>query len=512
MSRSLAGWLAASLVAVGSASAQPLSEADFADAPSWLGEAYAARGFEPVWSRGGQPSAAFEALVSAVEGLDARGIDPEAYGLSGLRRLSTEPVAVREQGASLVFAKLASDLLEGRTDPEIEYQPNFGPEVEARRGRILNEAFSRRMPTDYLDAATPDNFLVERLQGALVRYRRIASQGGWRAVPSDVVIEPGEEHDAIPAIRDRLVREGFHAGSSRRPDDRMTAPVANDEFTEALKAFQRSRSISDDGVVGPNTLAALNETPEELIQRLEVNIERARWLPSDLGDEAALVNIADFTLRLYEGEREVDDIPVVVGEEEHQTPVFADTMETVVVNPYWNVPSSILINEIAPQQVADPSYVDRKRFEVLRGGEVVPAPSVDWRAAAAGRPSFRVRQMPGEDNALGLIKFLFPNKYAVYLHDTPAEQLFARDVRTFSHGCIRVKEPLRFGAWILRRSEAEIAGMIRSGERQEIETPPVPVYITYMTAWAEADGTVRFARDVYGRDDALAARLGVEGS
>ena len=476
------------------------------EAPEWLAKVYAERGGALVWSRGDRPSRAFLDLLGALDQAEARGLDTSMYAADALRRLAHAGPAAREQGAAIVFARFAQDLVEGRTDPQLEYQPNFAELRDHRKGDLLRAAYARRSPMAYLAEATPDNFLVERLTDALGTYRRMAARGGWDAVArdGDVLIKAGDAHPLVPAIRERLAAEGFGGGGDG--DAWSGADAA------ALEAFQRSRSMMEDGVVGPDTIDALNETPEDLIERLEVNIERARWLPQRLGERAAFVNAADYTLRLYEDDRLASSMPVIVGTEQTQTPVFADTMERVVVNPYWNVPASILIGEIAPKQLADPGYVAAKDFEVLRSGQIVSPASVDWAAAAGGEPDFRVRQTAGDHNALGRIKFLFPNKYAVYLHDTPADALFERDVRTFSHGCIRVAEPVRFGAWLLGMDEAEVQAMIDSEERVVLPTPATPVYVAYFTAWAEPEGDVRFARDVYDRDARVARALAGEGA
>ncbi len=479
-----------------------IGPAAFEDAPDWMRKLYEERDYEPVWSEGIRPSEAFLDLVSALEAAEARGVDLSRYTVASAEALRRAEPAEREQKATKIFTDFALDLIEGRTSPEIEYQPGFDELRDRQRGELARAAFALGNPLDHLEQVTPDNFLVERLADALMEYRLMAARGGWNKLTAegDILIEEGDEHPLVPAIRERLAAEGFlrPLGDGDVFDGRLVA---------ALKAFQRSRSIMDDGVVGPSTVAALNETPEDLIERLEINIERARWLPTELGDRAAFVNAADYTLRLYERDAKVGEMAVIVGEERTQTPIFADTMETVVVNPYWNVPYSILTGEIAPKQVEDPSYIPSNDFEVLVDEEVVSPSFVDWEAAAAGEASFRVRQTAGDHNALGRIKFLFPNKYAVYLHDTPADSLFDRDIRTFSHGCIRVEEPLRFGAWLLDETESELAAMIRSEERIEIETPPVPVYITYFTAWAEPDGDVTFARDIYERDAQVLAKL-----
>ena len=493
---------AALLVSVSPVAAQDASlAAAFDGAPGWLTEVYEGRDDRPVWSDGDRPSDAYRALVRSIEAAEARGLDTRMYALDSIKALAGASVTVREQGAALMFARYAQDLLQGRTDRELEYQPDFAQLRERGRGDLLAAAYEAGDPMAYLAERTPDNFLVERLTDALGTYRGMAARGGWDVIdaPSDILVKEGETDPVVPAVRTRLAAEGFRSIGS--------GAAWTKADMDALKAFQRTRSISDDGVLGPNTLAALNETSEDLVRRLEVNIERARWLPEKLGERAAFVNVADFTLRVYEGGAKAFDMPVIVGKDRTQTPLFADTMESVVVNPYWNVPSSILIGEIAPKQIADPSYIAAKNFEVLRGGQVVSPSSVDWAAAAAGSPTFRVRQTAGDYNALGRIKFLFPNKYAVYLHDTPADSLFERDVRTFSHGCIRIAEPVRFGAWLLDMDQAELQRMIDSKARAEMPTPAMPVYIAYFTAWAEPDGQVTFARDIYDRDAKVAKAL-----
>lgn len=471
----------------------------FESAPTWLRDVYADQGYEAVWSKGKRPSRAFKDLVRAIENAEKRGLDTSLYALDRVKSLRREDPAVREQGAALIFARFAQDLIEGRTDPLLEYQPDFAQVRDAGKAEILTAAYAQGNPVDYLASATPDNFLVERLTDALGQYRRIAERGGWDAITNqdDILIKEGEDHPLVPAIRARLKAEGFARRAGK-------GEVWSSTDATALKAFQRTRSMSDDGVIGPNTIDALNETPEDLIETLEINIERARWLPRELGDRAAFVNVADYTLRVYEEGAKSFDMPVIVGEKQTQTPIFADTMESVVVNPYWNVPASILIGEIAPKQLDDPTYIERKNFEVLMGGEVVAPRSVDWQAASEGSPTFRVRQTAGDYNALGRIKFLFPNKYAVYLHDTPADSLFSQDIRTFSHGCIRIAEPVKFGAWLLGEDQDTLQRMIDSRDRTEMPTPATPVYITYFTAWAEPDGQVTFARDIYDRD----ARVG----
>jgi murein L,D-transpeptidase YcbB/YkuD len=291
--------------------------------------------------------------------------------------------------------------------------------------------------------------------------------------------------------------------------------VYTPRLENAVKAFQRSRGIRVDGAVGPNTLERMNETPEQLVELLTLNLERARWLPQDFAPRFLLVNIADFTVSAYEDERKAFSMRTVVGTRYDQTPTFADEMEYVVGNPYWNIPESIMVEEIAPKQAENPGYLRSKNMEVVEGwtvdAEPIDASMIDW-ADVDGSEDWRVRQRGGPTNSLGLIKFIFPNEYAVYLHDSPAESLFDRPDRTFSHGCIRVEEPAKLAEWVLEGTGYGSAGaverLLASGEREQIFLEEnLPVYITYMTAWPGDDGRVRFVEDVYGRDAGIETAL-----
>ncbi|MBT8473440.1 MAG: L,D-transpeptidase family protein, partial [Marinicaulis sp.] len=296
-----------------------------------------------------------------------------------------------------------------------------------------------------------------------------------------------------------------------------TVALYDETLAGAVKRFQKSRGIVPDGIVGPNTLEKMNVAPEELVNNIRINIERARWLPQDFSERYVLVNIARFTVGLYENERLQQEIKTVVGKYHQQTPVFAGSMSYVVFNPYWNVPFSILRDEIAPKVLEDTDYLAKNNYEVVRGwddetAEIVDPKSIDWNDVIAGETDIRVRQKPGPSNALGRVKFMFPNEYAVYLHDTPAQALFERTDRAFSHGCIRLDEPLEFAEWVFSRSsdwdydkiEAVLAAETR--ETVPLETE-IPVYVTYFTAWAGPDGDVYFLDDVYNRDSKLAAAL-----
>jgi murein L,D-transpeptidase YcbB/YkuD len=264
--------------------------------------------------------------------------------------------------------------------------------------------------------------------------------------------------------------------------------VYDRDLRDALRHFQDRVAIDGDGQVGSGTLRELNHAVEERIAEVKLNMDRWRWLPQDLGRLFVLVNIAGFELEVIENDQAIESMNVVVGKAGWSTPVFADTIEHVVVNPYWTPPPSIMEEEILPAIARDPGYLARNNFE---------------RTANGG-----VRQRPGPGNALGRYKFLFPNDDNIYLHDTPADHLFSRVRRDFSHGCIRLERPADLARLLLAKasthSPASLEGLVATGSEKWITLrKPVPVYLVYFTAWVKEDGTLRFHHDVYGHDEDL---------
>jgi len=250
-------------------------------------------------------------------------------------------------------------------------------------------------------------------------------------------------------------------------------------------------------------LSALNVPVEERIEQLTLNMERWRWLPESLGERHIIVNVPTYQLDVYENGHVVLPMRVVTGKKDNPTPIFMDKMESVVFSPYWNVPPDIARNETIPAVMSDPGYLARNEMELVKGKRVVSPRSVSWAAVEAGDYTFR--QRPGEKNALGHVKFLFPNQFDVYLHDTPADSLFARTERSFSHGCVRVEKPEELAEYVLRAQpewtrERIIAAMHSGSEKWVTLKEPLPVYILYMTAWVNPDGAVQFREDIYGHD------------
>jgi murein L,D-transpeptidase YcbB/YkuD len=285
---------------------------------------------------------------------------------------------------------------------------------------------------------------------------------------------------------------------------------------EAVKRFQLRHGLLDDAVVGKNTISALNVSLLARIEQMVLNLERRRWMEDDRGERYVFVNLSDFQLKVVDHDRTIFVSPIIVGTEYNQTPVFSHDMEYLEFNPYWNVPPKIARNELLPKIKENPGYIAEQNFELLSGwsGDDVPVDpmTIDWSTVSASDFSYKLRQLPGDGNALGRVKFMFPNRFDVYLHDTPSHGLFARETRTFSHGCVRVGDPLGLAAVVLAGEPgwdtARIDAVVASGERTIVPlTKHLPVHIAYITAFVNKDGVVNFRRDIYGRDKSLAAAL-----
>ena len=343
------------------------------------------------------------------------------------------------------------------------------------------DAAVKDSPARALEALRPEHPQYAALSEALVRHRKIASAGGWPALPDKVALKPGKASPHVATLRARLQASGDYGGVGM-------GDVYDKPLVEAVKAFERRHGLSPDGIVDKDTLAALNVPVEDRIRQIELNLERWRWQGWTPGARSILVNIPTFQLHGYEEGRETLTMRVVTGTGDSPTPVFGEGMTHVVFSPHWNVPPNILETEILPAVRRNPGYLARNNMEMVRteGGALT------------------VRQRPGPRNSLGLVKFLFPNPFHVYLHDTPADNLFARSRRAFSHGCVRLEKPEELARFVLRGSEwddAEIAAAMRSGRERFVSLDQkVPVTIAYFTAWVDEDGTVRFGPDVYRHD------------
>lgn len=475
------------------------------------------------------------ALLESIQAAERHGLDPEDYGFTrlsqGLAALNRGAALSPEQRSALdtafteAFQSLARDLATGRIAPKsVDASWHISP-VSPDLDAVLDQALRHNDVAGTLAALAPQQQEYARLMESLQRYRNIAAAGGWPQIPGGSSLTLGRANDParVHVLRQRLAAEGYLPQPVASPTDSAISAIPalpadsyDSALAEAVRQFQASRGLLVDGIVGAGTLRALNVPAQERAQQIALNMERWRWLPSSLGDPHIRVNIAAYQLDVYEGERRVMNMPVIVGKEGWSTPFFNDAIDHVMLNPNWDVPRSIAIEDILPKVREDPSYLYENNFVVLDGWDedatrIDPA-TIDWYAVSAEDFPYRFRQLPGSDNALGRIKFMFPNQFAVYLHDTPDEHLFESRQRALSHGCIRVARPLDLADYLFRDDpawdRARFAQAIASGRHMRVDLPaPVPVYLLYWTAFVDDQGRMQLRPDIYGVDEAQSRAL-----
>lgn len=408
-----------------------------------------------------------------------------------------EKLAAFETQVTAALLALGRDVALGRTRPnQVVGQWKARRETPDLIG-TLSSAVDGDVKT-WLDHVRPPHPEYAALQKAYVDLRGQKEKGGWPAVPAG--LKPGKSDAGVVALRQRLAASGQLKAEAAANNSQLY----DADVQAAVKAFQDLHSIKATGVVDDATRAAMNVSLDERLDQVALNLDRWRWMPDDLGERHFLVNIPYYHLIAREHGKPVMDIRVVVGKQGNETPIFSDEMETVVFSPYWNIPDSIKQGETAPAVMRDPGYLDRNNMEILRGSRRVDPASVDWSNPGELR-QLAIRQRPGANNALGHVKFLFPNDFDVYLHDTPADSLFQRQGRAFSHGCIRVEEPEVLATYVLKGySEwdgARIKNAMYSGDEQHVKLKEkIPVHITYFTAWVDDNGGLHFQPDIYGYD------------
>jgi murein L,D-transpeptidase YcbB/YkuD len=477
-----------------------------------LRRVYQERGFRPFWVTPEGLSDGGRHLIAILAGPSRERRSSEEHRLTEIGHLFQQaypdPLSSHlhaipefEWALSRAFLARTNRLVEGRR-PAARARENWdfrdqAPDVV----QVLHHAEElgvRQTLSELAESHEPYTFLRQ----ALNEYRSIQRAGGWPGIPEGHPLEPGDRSARVLALRRRLSVSG-DLGT------RSESEVYDGEVEQAVRRFQERHGLHPDGRVGTRTLEALNVPVEERVQKLEINLERRRWLPASLEDEFVWINIPEFRLRVFRKGQVVLQMPVVVGTVSTPTPSFRDEIDHAILNPYWNVPETIALNEIVPRAATDPGYLERGSYEVLdASGELVPSGPVHAVDVEKGR--YRIRRKPGPANDLGRIKFMLPNQYEVYLHDTPSRQLFERDTRAFSHGCIRLGRPMELAGYLFpdRFRNGEFDQEIEEGTERVVPLEkPVPVYIVYFTAWGSKDGVVQFRDDIYGRDEELWSEL-----
>jgi len=494
-----------------------LEEPGMAGAPvsatALLERFYEERHFSPAWDM----PAKLASLLDAIAASRRHGLSPRDYNRDVLLRLS-DAAAFRPSArlaaeldvrATEALARLALHLHHGKIDPvALEPSWNFsGPMDGIDLVDALHAIIDAPRMQDALDGLAPDDAYYRGLMDALARYRLIVARGGWPRVPGGETLGRGMTSPRVAALRTRLEMSGDH-----RP-----APVAADaehfdaKLDAAVRRFQRRHGLGVDGLVGADTLAALNVSARARVDQLRINMERARWVFQDLEERFLLVNIARYRVMLIERGRVSWSTRAVVGRPFRQTPVFKARMTHLEFNPVWTVPRTILEKDLLPEIREDPGALQKKNMRLLDfDGRPVAPGSVDWATVRAAAFPYMVRQAPGPDNPLGRVKFMYPNPHDVYMHDTPLRSQFHRAGRAFSSGCIRLERPLELARILLAGTEWDAAAIERvtaSGETRTVYLPrPITVLTLYGTAAPSALG-VDFATDVYARDERLLAAL-----
>jgi L,D-transpeptidase YcbB len=486
-----------------------------AGARDLIATVYERRGFAPLWSDRSRA----EALLKSIEASASHGLEPRDYHapLLAAAASAAETAADPEQAQAErdllltdAFVRLAYHLYFGKADPRSLQQGwNFARRLEGTDpAGALASLLEAPDPAASLENLAPRLAQYRDLRGALARLRGIGQRGGWPGVSGGPKLERGSTGPRVRQLRERL-----------QASDELAPGAANELFDEALEAavlrFQTDHGLEADGVVGPATLAALNVTVAERIAQLRANLERLRWVARELRGEYLLVDIAGFSAQLWLKDSLVWQARVVVGRPFRKTPEFRAPMKYLVLNPEWNVPPTILREDVLPKVTRDPAYLQRHQMRVLDpAGRAVDPAGIGWQSYR-GRPRafpYQIVQAPGQDNPLGRIKFMFPNEHSVYLHDTPSRALFDKAVRAFSSGCIRVDQPLELALLLLddpeRWSRPQLLERIASGTTQTVPlNRAVPVLLLYFTATAEADGRIRYRPDLYQRDGPIIRAL-----
>lgn len=456
-----------------------------------LPDLYEQRNFQPLWT---QP-ATIDDLLRAIRDASGDGLNPADYHLEAIERLRdgthTDSHAVADLDLVLTdaFVQLAYHSRFGKVDPE-QLDPNWNHTRALSGGEpvaALLKAVDSGQIQAFIQSLTPQQPSYRRLRDGLARYRGIEAAGGWPHIAAGPTLKPGMTDPRVVSVRQRLIASGD------LPADAAGGQEYDAQLADGVKSFQDRHGLDTDGAIGPGTLKELNVTVAQRIEQIRATLERSRWVMNDLPERYVLVNVAGFRVYLIEhGERKWSS-RVVVGTPYTKTPIFRADMKYIVLNPTWTVPASIVRKEILPGMRRDPNYLQRKGYEQVNGQFVQPA---------------------GERNALGHIKLMFPNSHSVYLHDTPSKKYFDETSRTFSHGCVRVQQPVELAALVLNDpawSVAALEAAISTGKtRTVLLKEPIPVLILYWTAAVDADGRVTFRPDIYGRDPAVIHALDEE--
>ncbi|MEL7428791.1 MAG: L,D-transpeptidase family protein [Pseudomonadota bacterium] len=457
----------------------------------------------------GEWNARARAAIRVLEDAESYGLRASDYTINVEAPETAEEAATaayrlkKELALSIAVVRYAMDAEFGTINPNRLSGYHDFPVHDAQTPVILDEVFGPGLPANTLVTFHPTNEKFEALRNELASLQ--TRRDDVIDLPAKILIKPGQRHEELPKFIEAIKKRGsddLKAAHDKTLSLYLGELQYSEELVALVKDYQKEAGLGADGIIGRNTsakLAGISSADRETTVKLAM--ERLRWLPDELGDRHVFINQPEFVARYIEDGKENLSMRVVVGKKSNQTNFFYDEIEHVEYNPYWGVPRSIIVNEFLAKSISNPGYLDQKGYEVTTfSGKRIPASSINWSQVGAN-PNFAVRQPPGKANALGELKIMFPNKHAIYMHDTPAKSLFKRDTRAFSHGCVRLHDPHAMAAAVLGKTKAQVKASIAGGRNQtEKLSVKMPVYVSYFTAWPQADGKVKYFADMYGRD------------
>ncbi|WP_238481596.1 L,D-transpeptidase family protein [Pseudochrobactrum algeriensis] len=468
-----------------------------------------------LWSDGLNVSSRAEDVLALFERAEEEGLVPAEYAVkvpdltfdAAQKDQRIREMAAFEINLTARALRYALDAGEGRVIANRLSGFHDLPRNRIKPELVLKTLEDASDPVEVLSSFNPQNSYYQKLKAQLASMK--PETKNTVRIAADTLIKPGQDNAELPKILALIVQKapaGYLNSYQEMFDRHKDGTLYDPELVAAVKDYQKLMGKVPDGVIGRATIAGLQgETSSVKRERILYAMERLRWLPRDFGQRYVFVNQPAYRAQYFDQGKEQLAMDVVIGSPRNQTHFFYDTISTVVFNPSWGVPRSIVMNEMMPRILADSGYLDRNNYEVIAGGKRVASSSVNWSAVAQGKAHVGVRQKPGPSNALGELKILFPNSHDIYLHDTPSKAAFKRDMRAISHGCIRLADPRAMASAVMSTGEENLTKYFGKNERGIKVPSGVPIYLTYFTAWPdEASGKIRYYDDVYARDEGLA--------
>lgn len=477
---------------------------------------YSERDFQTAWMRKKGVTKEGEQLLEAISRASEDGLDGEDYKLQYLyhlkkkvekeKNIEVAEITKLDKELTAAYLKYASHKLNGRINPEQLDEMWKADSREMDLAAHLQNALQSGNIAESLQELEPQDPQYAALKNAFNNYRTLLEEKGeWPKLPADLTIKAGDSTKYVATLRERLAADGYF----KSPEPDSIRQVYDSTLVKSIMLYQEKNGLEPDGVVGGKTLDMLNTSLKERIDQIQLNLERMRWSGERPDGRYLLVNVPQYMLYIYEGDKKAMDMRVIVGEAyKSGTPLFNDTLEYIAFSPTWTVPNSIATEEMLPKLKKNPAYLQNNHFKLYEGWDEnaaeLDARSVNWNKVSADNFPYRIVQQPGDHNALGHIKFMFPNDLDIYLHDTPTEHLFKRAERDFSHGCIRVERPVDLAVYLLNDpgwDEARVQESMYLPEPENVKLKEkIPVILDYRTAWVDDDGRVTFANDIYGHD------------